>query len=164
MTRDGHIVAFLCVLPRIHIDWPRSREVRIPLTHILLPLRCILLRVATNTGNPKAGIKHPTVQSLRSWKKAAGGLCQEGFEALREIFQTSDVKVNARHVSMNFLMLANFMALKKESPTAQALAIHMLGRSDPTLLFCLELGGESVGGGIVVVDIHISRSTPRVVR
>ena len=95
-------------------------------------------------GNPKAGIKHPTLQSLRAWKKAAGGLSQEGFDALREMFQTSEVKVNARHLSMNFLSLPKFMALKKDNPSAQALAINILGRSEPTLLFCLGLGGNLI--------------------
>ena len=71
----------------------------------------------------------PSVQSLRSWKKALGGLSQEAFSAIRDVFQSEEKSVDARALSLNILTTQAFMNLNSASAcTQQSFVVHIIVR------------------------------------
>ena len=86
----------------------------------------ILLRIAVTL---QVGTATQSVQSLRSWKKALGGLSQKAFDAIRDVFQSEDKAVDASALSLNTLTKQPFMNLKSTSAcTQQALVVHIIAR------------------------------------
>ena len=87
----------------------------------------------------QVGTATQSVQSFRSWKKVLGGLSQEAFDAIRDVFQSEEKSVDASStLSLNTLTKQPFMNLKSTSAcTQQALVVHIIARC--VFEYCFEV-------------------------
>lgn len=125
----------------------RNRTISTACSRLLLPVYCPCFHVAIGARLSQAGIKPPTPQSLRPWKKAVYGICQAAFRAVGEVFHSTEEKINSKHVSLRFLGQKGFTALKHKDPTAQALAVHIMARCGKSDFVEARLGDEGMRGG-----------------
>ena len=68
-----------------------------------------------------------TVQSLRTWKKALGGLSQEAFAAIRDVHNSDEKAIATSSLSLKTISRPAFLNLR-EKPSKQALVIHNIVR------------------------------------
>lgn len=115
-------------------------------TRPMLSLRFVYVFRDTPLSFFQASLNSPSIQTLTKWKKAVFAVSEEAFEALGEVYNMRDEKVDPSAISLNFLTKREFIELRKKPP-AQLLAIYIMARyvtrrNTMSVVVCLSMLGQ----------------------